>query len=97
MPNDGTYFLPREPQEQIIARKKEQAETLEALKVIDQIIAHFQQRIDYLDRLDSITGVTVETDPEKFQRAYMVNRLVKQALLEEKDLLEEKLELHDKR
>lgn len=94
--NDGTYFLPREPEEQIIARKKEKAKTLEALKVIDGVIEHFNERIAYLSNIDSITE-DLETDPLSHQKAFHVKKLLKQALEEEKSLLEELVDVHTQR
>jgi len=93
MPNDGTYFLPREPQDQIIARQKERAKTLEAAKVIDGVIAHFEERIAQLSNIDSITE-SLDTDPIAHQKAFHVRKLVKQALEEEKSLLEDLLSVH---
>jgi hypothetical protein len=95
LPNDGsTYFLAREPQEQIIARKKEQAQILEALKVIDTVISHFDERIASLDSLESIAGVSIETKPADFQKAFLLNREIKQALIEEKGLLQDLVDTH---
>lgn len=96
LPNDGSYFLPREPAEQIIDRKKERAKTLEALSVLNEIIAHFDERIAFRDSLSSIT-VDISKDPLLFQKVFEVSRLLKQALEEEKSLLEEKIEVHANR
>ena len=93
LPNDGTYFALREPEEQVIARKKEKAKTLEALAVIKQVIQHFEERIADRDKLSSIT-VDLEKDPALHQKICAVNELLKLALNEEKDMLEDLLEVH---
>ena len=93
VPNDGTYFLPREPVEQAVARKKERAQALEALTVIEGLIKHFDERIEFRDRLDSINPL-VDKDPLAHKNACTVNALLKLALIEEKGLLLELLEVH---
>lgn len=95
-PSDGGYFMPREPQEQVIARKKEQAQTLEALKIIEQVIKHFEDRIKFRDSVESI-NVDIEKDPSLHQKVFQTHKLLKEALIEEKQLLEDLLETHDKR
>jgi hypothetical protein len=44
-PNDSSYFLPREPAEQSISRKREKAHTLESLAVLKDILSHLEKRI----------------------------------------------------
>lgn len=92
-PNDSTYFVPREPKEQVVARKREKAKTLEAKTEIERVIAHFDERIKYRDSLDSI-NISATTTPELHLRACVLNDMLKMALLEEKRLLEELLEIH---
>lgn len=96
MPTDGTFLggVPREPKEQVLERQKEKAKTLEALTAIQEVIIHFDERIEALGRLDSIANVSIVTDPADFQKAFLVNRLLIEALTEERQLLEEKLELY---
>jgi hypothetical protein len=93
MPNDGTYFVPTEPPSQAIARKKEKAKTLEAKPVIEAVIKHFEERIKYRDSLDSI-NVSAINSPEMHLRACVTNDMLKLALVEEKQLLEELLDIH---
>lgn len=93
LPNDGTYFLPREPKTQVIARKKEKAQVLEAKSVIEAVIKHFEERITYRDTLDSLNVSAVNT-PELHLRACVTNDMLKMALIEEKRLLEELLEIY---
>lgn len=93
--NDGTYFLPREPEEQIIDRKKERAKTLEAINDIKAVIAHFDQRIEERGKISSI-NVDLTEDPALHQKVFEVNRLLTMALIEERSMLEEMLEIHTK-
>lgn len=95
MPNDGTWLggVPIEPKEQLIERKKERAKALESKKVIEEILGHFQERIDYRGLLESIK-VDITKDAALHQKICEVNDLLKMALEEEKQLLEELLEIH---
>lgn len=95
-PNNGSYFLPREPKDQIIARQKEKAKTLEALPIIENVIKHFNDRIEFRNKIDSI-NVQVNDDPALHQKMMHVNELLKQELEVEKALLEELLRLHAKK
>lgn len=97
-PNDGTFVagVPVEPLEQRVARKKEQAETLEALKVIETVVTHFKERIAFRDSLSSIK-VDLTKDPALHQKVCEVNDLLKLALEEEAQLLQDLLDTHDKR
>lgn len=93
-PVDGTFFsVPLEPEEQVLARKKEKARTLEAKAEIRRVIQHFEERIAYRDTLDAI-NVSPTQSPELHLRACIANDLLKTMLLEEKRLLEELLEIH---
>ena len=93
-PNDTTYFgVPVEPPEQVIARKKERAQTLEAANVIETLWKHFEERIAYRDSLSSIKP-DLAKDPVLHQKACEVNTMLKLALVEEKEMLEELLEIH---
>lgn len=93
LPNDGSLFDPMaEPVEQAVERKKEKAKTLEALPIINEVIQHFQERIDYQDKLSSIQ-VDISADPALHQKAFEVKRLLRKALAEEKQLLEDLLEV----
>lgn len=95
-PNDGTYFgVPAEPEDQVIARKKEKAKTAEALPLIKSIIQHFEDRIAFRDSIGSII-VNIEDDPSLHQKMMKVNQLLKQELEIEKIKLEELLEVHVK-
>lgn len=94
LPNDGSsYFLPREPKEQVLDRKKEQAQVLEFLKLAEEMIKHFQERIEFRDKLSSIK-VDISKDPALHQKVFEVNSLLKLVLVEEMELLQEKIELY---
>ncbi len=96
MPNDvSSFWMAKEPREQVVARNKEKAQTLEAVSELEKVIQHFQERIDFRDRLSSI-NVSVTEDPELHQKLCAVNDLLKLALIEEKQLLEELLEVHNR-
>lgn len=96
MPNDGSsFYFPAEPQEQIISRKKEQAGLLEALKVTELMVQHFEERIAFRDTLGSIK-VDVRTDPAMHQKMCEVNELLKLSLEEELGLLKDLLETYAK-
>lgn len=94
-PNNGEYFLPTEPEEQKLDRKKEQAKVLEAKKLSDEIIARYEDRIVFYDTIDSIE-VELRTDPEKFMRAWLVNREIKAILESECAWLEELVEQYQR-
>lgn len=97
MPNDGTYFgIPSEPLDQSIGRKKEKAQTLEALSVIESVIQHFTERIAFRDSLEAIKP-DLTKDPALHQKICEANELLKMALMEEKQMLEELLEMHGPR
>lgn len=94
MPNDS-FWMAREPKEQVIARNKEKAQTLEAVNELEKVIQHFEERIEYRDSLSSI-NVSITEDPALHQKICAVNDLLKLALIEEKQLLEELLEVHNR-
>lgn len=96
MPNDGSFFNPfQEPPEQKLARRKEQARALEVKPVIENIIQHFNERIAYRDTIESL-AVDLLDDPAMHQKKCEVNELLKLALMEEKQMLEELLETYAK-
>lgn len=96
-PNDGTFMggVPLEPIEQRLERKKERANTLEAAKISQAILDHFEQRITYRDTLDSIKPDLAKS-PAMHQKACEVNAMIKLALIEETNLLRELLDMYVK-
>lgn len=95
MPNDGTFMggVPLEPREQVIERKKERAQTLEAAKISQAILEHFKERIAYRDTLNAIRPDLTKS-PEMHQKVCEVNAMLKLALEEERSLLEELLSMY---
>ncbi len=93
LPNEGSYFPFREPESQVRERNKEKAETLQALAIINKVVKHFEERIAFRDSLSSIK-VDLTTDPLLHQKTCEVNDLLKLALIEEKEMLEDLLETH---
>jgi hypothetical protein len=96
MPNSGEYFSIREPEDQALERKAEKAKLLKDLPLVKEAIAHFEKRIADRDSLDSIK-VDLATDPLMYQKVCETNRLVKQALREEKEILEELVDTYKPR
>lgn len=94
-PNDTTYWMPQEPQSQVVERDKEKAKTLEAVDELRSIVKHFDERIADRDKLSSIK-VDITKDATLHQKICEVNDLLKMALIEERDLLKELLEIHNK-
>lgn len=91
--NDGAFSPWREPKEQVADRKKEKALALEAVTVVEKLMKHFDERIKFRDSLDAI-AVGLEEDPAMYQKVCETNRLLKMALIEEKELLQEQLDMY---
>lgn len=88
-PSDGEAFLPfKEPKEQILERQAEAAKVKQALKLSEDIITRYEERIGFYDSVGSIAA-DLRSDSEKFLRAWLVNREVKQILEVEKEWLED--------
>lgn len=92
-PNDGVYFLPKEPKDQVIARQKEKAETLEAIRVLEEAIARFEDKIKFYGSVDAMP-VEVKTDPAKFMNMHNSNQMTRDNLVVEKEYLEDLLKRH---
>lgn len=95
MPNDGTYFAPREPASQAVDRKKEKAHTLEALPILKDLLNRLQERVDFYGSVDSIPD-EVKTNPEEFLRVHNANELVRSNLRAEIEWINGLLEEHAK-
>lgn len=87
LPNDGTYFMPREPVDQVIARKKERSKTLEDLKIITSIVDHFEKRIEALGSVDAMPD-EAKLDPQKFLIIHNANEIARKHLISEKEWVE---------
>lgn len=93
MPNDGTYFFPREPADQIIGRKKEKAKTLEALTVLQELLDRLDKRIEFYASVDAMPD-DVKTDAIKFMNMHNANQMVRDNLRSEKEWIEGLLDIH---
>lgn len=93
-PNDGA-LIPREPKEQEVDRKKERAETLQALPVLIEIVKHLTEQVEFYESVDSIPP-EVKTDPEKFLIVHNANELTRNNLRAELEWVEELLSQHAK-
>lgn len=85
-PNDGQYFLPTEPAEQKADRKREKAEAAQSSKVLNELIARYDQRILFYKSVDSIPK-EVRADAEKFMVLVNANALVADILSDEREHL----------
>lgn len=96
LPNESPYFgVPVEPPDQAIARKKEKAATLQAADEIRRVIKHLDDRIDYRSNIESI-NVNLAENPILHQKKCEVNDMLRLALIEEKQMLQELLDTHTK-
>jgi hypothetical protein len=96
MPNDGTYFGLRVPEQQVIDRQKEKARTLEALPILKDLLDRLEERIAFYASVDSIPS-EVKTDPAQFLIVHNANELVRDNLRAEKEWITGLLEEHTKR
>lgn len=92
-PNDSSYWLPAEPREQRVARKKEQAKTLEAINILREVVLRLDQRIDYYASVDAIPD-EVKLDPTAFMNMHNTNQMVRNCLRNEKEYIESLIETH---
>lgn len=95
MPNDGTYFVPREPEQQLIERSKEKAKTLEALPILKDLLERLEERVAFYGSVDSIPS-EVKTDPQQFLIVHNANELVRDNLRAEIEYITGLLEDHAK-
>lgn len=92
-PAESPFAWQTEPKEQVSARKKEKGAALAAQNEIKKVIKHFEERIQYRDTIESL-NVDLKEDPLLHQKKCEVNDMLKIALEEEKQLLEELIEAH---
>jgi hypothetical protein len=95
MPNNGEFFFPREPQDQIIARKKEQAKTLEAKKELEKIVDHFSERIKATDSIQNALEIANEYKVSK-ETAIVVMDMVCKQLEDERRRIAELIDIYIK-
>ena len=87
MPNDGTFFFPREPKDQVLGRKKEKAQTLESLSILKDLLARWNEKIAFYESVKAIPE-EVKLDPEKFMLAVAGNTVIVEILEAEKEYIE---------
>lgn len=86
--NDGSnYFLPREPQEQQIDRKREQAQATEQEAILQDLIDRWDERINFYESVKAIPD-EVKLDPEAFMKIVTVNSEIVDILKAEKEYIE---------
>jgi hypothetical protein len=95
LPNDSTFLggVPAEPKEQIIARKKEKARTLEAKKELEVILSHFQDHIDATDSIQKALELAHEYRISQ-ENALITLNIVRQQLQQEYNYISDLLEVH---
>lgn len=86
-PNDSSYFIPREPLEQELERKKEQAIVLEGMDFLKDMVERLQQRIDYFEKNSSIPD-DVRTDTTAFMVLHNTHSMMAETLSAEKEMLQ---------
>lgn len=91
MPNDGTYFVPREPESQINDRKREKAQVLQGLTVLKEVIARLEERIEFYQSVDAMPS-EAKADPVKFMNLHNANQLTRDNLRAEKEYIEQLIE-----
>lgn len=92
-PSDGSFFFAKEPVEQELARKKEKAHTLEALPILEELLAQLDKDIAFYGSVDSIPA-EAKADPTKFLIVHNSNQLVRDRLREKKEYVEGLLQSH---
>jgi hypothetical protein len=95
-PNDSSYWLPTEPVEQELERKNEQAKTLEAVNVLQDVVERLNTRIAYYASVDSIPD-EVKLDPVAFMTMHNTNQLVRDNLRIEKENIEDLIIIHKRK
>lgn len=88
MPNDGTYFFPREPKDQVLSRKKEKAQTLEGLTVIQDLLKRWSEKIAYYESIRAIPE-EVKLNETQFMHTVAGHAVVLEILETEKEYIEE--------
>lgn len=96
-PNDSSNFDPfREPIDQVVARKKERAQTLESASILRDIIAQLEYDIAFYGSVDSIPA-EVRVKPKQFLIVYNANLLTRDVLRIKKEWIESLIEASAKK
>lgn len=84
-------FYSEKPESQSKSEIAERAKLSAAKPFLNDILDHLQMRIDFYDSLDSIQ-VDIEKDPATFQKIHAANKLTRDSLKNEKELIETLIE-----
>lgn len=91
LPNDGEVFYPREPVQQSIDRKKERANTLEALPILKDLLKRLEKRITWYESVTNIPDA-VRADPAQFLIMHNTHTMMVQNLRSEAEWIQDLLE-----
>ena len=72
MPGDNTYAPLREPVEQEIERKKEKADTLQALPILEDLLNRIEDKVKFYQDVRNIDD-GIRLDPKTFLIAHNTN------------------------
>lgn len=86
-PNNGDTFFQDEPTEQKEEREELQSQVRAELPIIDKVIKHLQERIDYYGDVNSLPNIT-GVSPDAYVIEARRNAEVRQVLEREKEDLE---------
>lgn len=85
--NDSTFFYANEPKDQRIGRKSEKAQTLEALPILEGLVDHLAEQVEFLGSVDAMPK-ELKTQPTKFMNYHNANEMARNILLAEKEYIE---------
>lgn len=87
-PNDGQVFYPREPQDQVNARRSEKAKTLQGMAVLKDVVKRLETRIAFYESVDAMPD-EVKADPVQFMNMHNANQMTRDNLKAEKEYIEQ--------
>ena len=85
-PNSGDYFAPTEPERQVTEREQEIADTLKAIPLLNEVIAHFDEQIFFYGSVNSIPAEAL-IDPIACTHILAGNKLAHDNLVIERDFI----------
>lgn len=86
-PNDGAFFQPTEPEEQVRERKKQQSKQIAGMELLRDLIAVYEKDIQQLKSVDSIPAAD-SLAPTEFQLAWTINQQLLAYVRGKKEYLE---------
>ena len=92
---NGSYFVPQEPKDQVIARKKEQAMALESIELLKDIVERLDERIAFYRSTEAIPD-NLKTRPEEFMHLYSTYDLTAKTLESERSFIQDIIDTHKK-